>query len=127
LAEALLKQRLGAGKQIFSAGTGALVGRGADPLSIEVGKEHGLDLSTHRAQQLILPMLEFVEVVLTLDESHNQWVNQRYPTFRGKVHKLGKWNQNRDIPDPYRHPKAAFDYAYKLIDESVLEWQSKLR
>lgn len=126
IAEALLKARL-PGKDIWSAGTGAMVGNGADPSSIEVGAANGLDLSRHRAQQLTLPMLQQADLVLTLDGSHSAWINSRYPQFRGKVHKLGKWRKDEDVPDPYRHPLEAFEAAYVQMDAHVGDWLAKLK
>lgn len=126
IAEALLKSKL-PGKEIWSAGTGALVGNGADLYSVEVSASHGLDLSAHRAQQLTLPMLQHADLVLTLDGSHSGWINNRYPQFRGKVHKLGKWRQDEDVPDPYRQPMEAFEMAYAQMDAHVGDWLAKLK
>lgn len=126
IAEGLLKARLG-GKQIWSAGTMALIGNGADPYSVEVSAEHGVDIASHRAQQLTLPMLQHADLVLTLDGSHNAWINGRYPQFRGKVHKLGKWRKDEDVPDPYRQPREDFVSAYLLMEAQVGDWLSKLK
>lgn len=126
IAEALLKAKL-PGKDIWSAGTGAMVGDGADPNSVKVAAANGLDLSGHRAQQLTLPMLQHADLVLTLDGSHSGWINSRYPQFRGKVHKLGKWRKDEDVPDPYRFPLEAFEAAYAQMDAHVGDWLAKLK
>ncbi|ROH91953.1 low molecular weight phosphotyrosine protein phosphatase [Stagnimonas aquatica] len=126
IAEGLLKARL-SGKQVWSAGTMAMVGHGADPYSVEVSAEYGLDISAHRAQQLTLPMLQNADLVLTLDGSHSAWINGRYPQFRGKVHKLGKWRKDEDVPDPYRHPREDFVSAYQQMEAQVGDWLSKLK
>ena len=49
--EALLKQKL-PNHTIASAGVGALVGDPADAQASQVAQQHGVDLSTHVAQQL---------------------------------------------------------------------------
>lgn len=126
IAEAQLKAKLPT-KTVLSAGTMAMVGDGADPLSIEVSAAQGLDLSAHRAQQLTLPLLQAADLVLTLDGSHNDWIHRRYPQFRGKVHKLGKWQQDADVPDPYRHPKALFEQVYQQMDTQVNLWLPRLK
>lgn len=126
IAEGLLKARL-PGKQIWSAGTMAMIGHGADPYSVEVSAEHGLDIAAHRAQQLTLPMLQNADLVLTLDGSHSAWINGRYPQFRGKVHKLGKWRKDEDVPDPYRQPREDFVAAYRQMEAQVGDWLAKLK
>ena len=126
IAEGLLKLRL-PDKIIFSAGTMAMVGDGADQKSIEVSAAQGLDISAHRAQQLTQPMLQAADLVLTLDGSHNDWINRRYPQFRGKVHKLGKWQQDADVPDPYRQSTVVFEAVYQQMASQVGDWLARLK
>ena len=126
IAEGLLKAAL-PGKTVFSAGTMAMVGDGADPLSVEVSAAHALDIASHRAQQLTLPMLQAADLVLTLDASHSDWINRRYPQFRGKVHKLGKWQQDADVPDPYRRPKAMFESVYAQMASQAEDWVKRVK
>ncbi len=126
IAERLLQNML-PGKTVFSAGTMAMVGHGADPLSIAVSADHTLDISTHRAQQLTLPMLQAADLVLTLDGSHSDWINRRYPQFHGKVHKLGKWQQDADVPDPYQRPRALFEAVYQQMESQVQDWIKRVK
>ncbi|MFA5940777.1 MAG: low molecular weight protein-tyrosine-phosphatase [Sinimarinibacterium sp.] len=127
MAEALLRVRLGARVQrVASAGTGALVGYPADAMAVEVASEHGLDLSGHRAQQATLPLLSSMDLILTLDQSHNDWLNRQYPQLRGRVHKILKWRENVDVEDPYRRPRDAFVKAFDDIEGGVEDWLRKL-
>lgn len=126
IAEGLLKKHLPT-KQITSSGTYAVVGAPANPNSITVSANHGLDLNPHIAQQLIAPMLTASDLVLVLDQTHMDWILQRYPQCRGKVHKLGKWQKNADVADPYKHPLAAFLDCYTQIDAMVQDWLPRLK
>lgn len=127
MAEALLRARLGRRvRQVASAGTGALVGFPADPLAVEVAAEHGLDLSAHRARQVALPLLSSAELILTLDQSHSDWLNRHYPQLRGRVHKLLRWRGNADVQDPYQRPRAAFVQAFADIEAGVEDWLQRL-
>lgn len=127
IGEGLLRQRLqGRDIEVISAGTGALVGFPADPLAVEVAADHGLDISAHRAQQATLPLLSSMDLVLTLDQGHSDWINSRYPQLRGRVHKLLKWRENADVADPYRKPKEAFEQAWADIDTGIGDWLKKL-
>ncbi|QHS10025.1 low molecular weight protein-tyrosine-phosphatase [Sinimarinibacterium sp. NLF-5-8] len=127
LGEYLLRARLGARvEQVISAGTGALVGAPADELSLEVGADNGLDLSAHRAQQATAALLSGMDLILTLDQSHSDWLNHQFPQLRGRIHKFMKWRGNADIADPYRLPKAAFQKAFEEIAQGVDDWSRKI-
>jgi protein-tyrosine phosphatase len=125
LAEVLLKRELPE-KNIWSAGLGALVGNPADPLSVEVGVTHGLDLSGHRAQQVVTWMCQSAELILVMERGHKIQLEQQFPFVRGKVFRLGELGKF-EIADPYRHPKAAFETAYEAIELGVTQWASRIR
>lgn len=127
IAEALLRARAMHVMEVCSAGTHAVVGAPADPLAVQVAREHGLDLETHRGQQATLPLLTAMDLILTLNQSHSDWLNRSYPQLRGRVHKLLKWRQNADIADPYRKPEAAFERAFDEIEMGVEDWLPRLR
>ncbi|NKF22827.1 low molecular weight protein-tyrosine-phosphatase [Solimonas marina] len=127
IGEGLLKARLkDRNLEICSAGTGALIGHPADPLAVEVAADHGLDISMHRAQQATQPLLSSMDLILTLDNGHSDWINARYPQLRGRVHKIMKWNENADVADPYRQPKAAFEQAWTDIETGIDAWLQKI-
>jgi protein-tyrosine phosphatase len=125
MAEGLLKAELPE-LTVFSAGVGAVVGAPAEPHAIEVMAEHGHDIRAHRAQQLTQPMLQAVDLALVLDQTHADWIYRRYPQFRGKVHKLLKWQDDADVPDPYRAPRAVFESAYTMIETGIGLWLPRL-
>jgi len=113
--------------QFCSAGTAALVNHPADPLAQQVMLEHGHDISHHRAQQATQAMLTSMDLILTLDQSHSDWIQARFPQLQGRTHKLGRWRKNMNIADPYRRPKAAFDQAYWDISLCVEDWITRIR
>ena len=126
MGEALLKQAL-PGREVSSAGVGALVGFPADPLAVEVMARRGVDISEHRARQASLAVLSAAELVLTLDQGHSDWINKQYPQLRGRVHKMLRWRDNQDVADPFRRPVEAFEQALKDIEMGVDDWVRKLR
>ena len=125
IAEALLKQQF-PDKQIWSAGLGALVGKPADPLSVEVAAAHGLDLSSHRAQQVASWMCQSAELILVMEQDHKAQLEKQFPLVRGKAFRLGEPGQF-DIADPYRQPKDAFEAAYSAIALGVSQWATRIR
>ena len=128
IAEALLRDRLpGTDIQVFSAGTAAMLNCPADPLSQLVMQENGYDISTHRAQQATPLLLTSMDLILTLDQTHHDWILSRFSQLQGRTHKLGRWSKNADIGDPYKRPKEAFERAFSEISRGVDEWVKRIR
>lgn len=125
MAEALLASEFPQ-KTVWSAGLGALIGKPADPLAVEVALSHGLDLSAHRAQQVTGWMCQSAELILVMEQSHKEELEQQFPLVRGKVFRLGELGKF-DIADPYRQSKAAFESAYADIERGVAQWAPRIR
>ena len=128
-AEYLLKKQLeakGRNINIASAGISALVGKSAEKTATAMAAEIGVDLTPHKAQQLTAELVHQYDLVLVMEEGHIKAVEGIAPTARGKVHLLGRWHQNIEIPDPYRNGDAAFKHALSLIRLTVQDWVDKL-
>ena len=61
-----------------------------------------------------------------MERKHIEIIQSKFPEARGKVHLIGKWNDNQEIPDPYKRDKAAFELAALLIGSGLEAWQKKL-
>ena len=125
LAEVLLARELPQ-HRVWSAGLSAVVGRQADPTSLQIAQEQGLDLSAHRAQQVTRIMCQQADVILVMEQSHKALLEQQFPAVRGKVFRLGHIG-NFEIADPYRQPREAFDAAWAAIARGVAEWAPRIR
>ena len=128
MAEALLKHAL-RGQEEFtveSAGLGALVGHPASEHSVELMDEMGIDITGHRARQIHPDMVSDADLVLVMEAGHRRAIDDADPTARGKVHRLGEW-QDKDIDDPYRQPKEAFADALEDIKTGVASWAEKIK
>lgn len=119
VAEGLFKQALPE-KQVFSAGIDAPVGEPADPLSVQLMAERGIDISAHRARKLVSWMVYEADVIVTMDQYQKHFLEISYPGFKNKVCRLGEFG-NYDIPDPYQQGMTAFMHACNLIDKGVGE------
>ena len=111
--------------EISSAGVAALVGEGADPMSISLMADRGLDLSGHVARQLDESVLKCNDMVLTMEDAHTRWITEKWPHFTGRVFKWGHW-ENFDVPDPFRRGDDAFRESLRLIDRGLQQWADKL-
>ena len=127
MAEALLRDALRGQEEITveSAGLGALVGHPADEHAVELMSEQGVDITAHRARQLHPDMVAAADLILVMETGHKISIDTADATVRGKVHRLGEW-QDKDIDDPYRQPKAAFADALRDIEDGVADWVERL-
>lgn len=87
-----------AGIRVLSAGTSAASGMPATDEAVQVMKQLGLDLSTHRSRSLSAEMIRDADVVYCMTESHRQGVLSLVPDARHKVEML---DPAGDIADPY--------------------------
>ena len=122
LAEALLVREF-PGRTIWSAGLSAMVGEPAHAMSMALAAEQGLDLSAHRAQQVTSQMCQRADLILVMEQHQRAALERRYPLVRGKVFCLGA----KDIADPFRLPRPAFETAYADIARGVADWAVRIR
>ncbi|NDJ57158.1 low molecular weight protein-tyrosine-phosphatase Wzb [Enterobacteriaceae bacterium 4M9] len=124
-AERLLRQYQPA-LTVESAGLGALVGKGADARAAEVAHEHGLSLAGHCARQITASLCRRYDLILTMEKRHIHALCDIAPEMRGKVMLFGHWNDEREIPDPYRKSREAFEAVFTLLDHSARSWAHAL-
>lgn len=123
-AEYLLRDRLGPGHgaTVSSAGLSAMTGQPMDPAALELLFEHGVDGDGHVARQLDAKLLRQSDLILAMERSHVDAIRRMAPEASGKVFLLDKWLSSRDIPDPYRQRRPAYEQAYTLIEQGVNSW-----
>jgi protein-tyrosine phosphatase len=110
---------------IASAGVRALVGRGADDEALAVMAEQGIDLTPHHARQLSLNDIIAHELILVMEEWQRHDIEHHYPVARGKVHLLGKWQQ-QELADPYLRGREAFNTSLTQIEAAFDEWYRRV-
>ncbi|MDD1782459.1 low molecular weight phosphotyrosine protein phosphatase [Enterovibrio sp. ZSDZ35] len=127
--EYLLKNLL-PNKQVDSAGIASeiskLVGKPADSMATTVAAEHGIDLTPHGSRQLTEAMAAEYDLILVMEKGHIDAVCSIAPAARGKTMLFGQWVGQKEIPDPYRQSREAFDFAWSILEESAAAWAKKL-
>lgn len=108
--------------KVGSAGVHALVGEQPQPYSQEVSLEHGLDISDYMAEQITQEIVYEYELIIVLDSMVREILLKKYPFAAGKVSKLGRFDNEMDIVDPYKKPKQAFTNMYDNMDKCVKSW-----
>ncbi len=112
--------------QVSSAGIAALVDSPIEPTARLVLEEQGHAPRDHKAVQLTAQSVIDSDLILVMERCHMNVVLEIAPEARGKIFLLGKWQDNREISDPYRQGKPAFVHAYTLIEEAVHAWALRL-
>ena len=112
---------------VSSAGLSALKNKPIEATAGAVLVEHGHELPQHSATQLTAAAINEADLILVMEQHHIGGVLSLAPEARGKVFLLGKWQDNREINDPYRQGKPAFVHAYALIDAAVNAWAQRIK
>ncbi len=104
---------------LASAGTGNWhIGRGADPRSAETAQAHGLDLSTHRAQQITLHNMDAWDWFIAMDdENHLNLLAMGVPPSRLLMMRQFEHQQPHaaSVPDPYYGGEQGFEQVYHML------------
>ena len=122
LAEGIAKKQIaksGLHVNVDSAGTGDWhVGEAPCQHSIDIAREHDLDISMQRARQITKDDIDTYDLVIALDESNYNDLKRL-----GAQHliKLGDFGfDGEDVPDPYFFPGfEGFEKVYAMIDTAV--------
>ena len=125
IGEYILRREL-PNKKIDSAGTGALVGKNADPKAIKIAAEHGIYLKEHKVQQFTPSIGHQYDLILVMEKAHLEQIAHIAPELRGKTMLFGHWIGQKDIPDPYLKSEEAFSSVYTIIEKSAKCWIEKL-
>lgn len=128
MAEALLKHALqdNSDVSVSSAGLGALVDYPAAEHAEVLMAERGLDISGHKARQLTPDLIDASDLILVMESGHKRAIDGEDPTARGKVYRLCEW-QDKDIPDPFRQPREAFEESLLMIEQGVQDWVERIK
>ncbi|WP_313129329.1 low molecular weight protein-tyrosine-phosphatase Wzb [Pseudescherichia vulneris] len=111
---------------VESAGLGALVGKDADATATSVAQDNQLSLAGHSARQITGQMCREYDLILVMEKRHIAALCEIAPEMRGKVMLFGHWDGEREIPDPYRKSREAFEAVYTLLDRSARQWAQAL-
>jgi len=122
MASALLESKLKNHINVKSAGISALQGREADPIAIKLMQERAIDIKNHRAKILTKPDVDKADIIFAMEHHHVSFIKKQHPQSRGKVHLLGKWLNDTEIPDPYKKNEYIFNHSLHVPDMSINKW-----
>ena len=111
--------------QFSSMGTRALVGEPADALACEVCSEIGVDLSSHRAQQLDSSTLLSADLILCMSKKHRDIVAALSPVLAEKTTLFLTYPKvklfKKEVRDPFKKSQAFFRTIRTQIEHQLEE------
>lgn len=131
MAEALLRQALGPGIRVSSAGLDALVGQPAHRETKALLAKDGIHLSeitAHLGRQLTADLALNADLILVMDQAQKLACERLAPSARGRVFLLGHWLPpgHQEIPDPIRGGAEAHRLAHDRIQRAIQPWLARL-
>jgi len=111
--------------EVGSAGLQALEGRAPDPIACDLMSARGISIGEHRAQQISLDMCQRADLILVMDREQRRAIEERYLFAAGKVFRLCEFS-DRDVPDPYRAGRIAFEQSLALIEDGTQQWAQRI-
>ena len=119
----LVRQQGHQGFYAESAGLLALPGNSVTFLAHKVAAEHGIDLAEHRAKRLSRELVEWAELILVMEKSHEDELLAGFPEATGKTFLIRRFarfgSRNRGVADPYGLQYDAYRFCYLDIEDAV--------
>lgn len=124
VAAALLRDRLRqrglSDWTVSSAGTWAMVSRGASRYSIEVMQQNGVDITDHRSRMVDERYVRDADLVLTMETGHAEALRAEFHAYAHKVFMLTEMiDHSYDVPDPYGGPFEEYQRMYSNLSEVI--------
>ena len=125
LAEGILKSKVDSNK-IFvdSAGTGGWhLGKLPDVRSIEVARNHDIDITNQRCRKFIRSDFKNFDLIYVMDSSNYTDVISKASSDRERLKVRLILNevsahQNSEVPDPYYGGSNGFENVYQMLDSA---------
>lgn len=119
-AEAGLKENL----IVDSAGTEALFEAPPDDTTIAVCERHGINITSHRSQQVTDTMVRDATLVLCMGETHRRIIRGIFPQWETKILLLKEFGQpqlpsNQSVDDPTGRAKRKYEKCFKELESEI--------
>lgn len=105
---------------VASAGTWAIVPRGASRNSVEVMQRNGFDITAHRARMVDDRIIAGADLVLCMEVGHAEALRAEFPDEAHKVFLLSEMvDQTFSVSDPYGGPLSEYELMYEGIEDLI--------
>lgn len=110
-----------------SAGTLGLQNKVADPKSVKVCKEIGIDISSHRSQGLTNELIEWSTYILVMERRHARHLRHHFPESQNKILELGTFGGLAEVPDPIGGWIFKFRKCRRQIDKCLQNFLEQIK
>jgi tRNA threonylcarbamoyl adenosine modification protein (Sua5/YciO/YrdC/YwlC family) len=108
---------------VLSAGIMSQGGLPASFETLELLKRHDINASSHRSRPVTKELLDKSDLVLVMEDMHEQRILQSYPQVSTRMFLLKEFaktdSTNLNIPDPIGRDAAFYEYTFAVIKEAV--------
>jgi len=115
-------QKLDIHAECFSRGLLAMPGRKVPTMALKVGKDFGVDMSTHTSQTLLTPDINRAALIMVMEQDQRQHLSKMQPLSIGKVFLLSQPLGGKKVDDPMGKDEAYFHNVYAEITQMVDAW-----
>lgn len=109
--------------EVYSCGTSAYTGDNATYSAIEASKEYDVDISEHRATNILESDIKNMDLILCATENHKRYVLQMYPELKSNIYTIKEFanpeSEDKDIKDPWGYDMEIYRHCCKEIYECV--------
>ncbi len=119
--------------EVGSAGIFASENDRATYSAIQVMREKGIDLMTHKSRRLSSEHLAKADVVLGMTRNHKESVLLMEPRMEGKVFTLREYlrlNDEKDVQDPFAQGEEVYRKTAEELDElirlMIQKWEQEM-
>ena len=106
--------------RVESAGTWAMVTRGASRYSIDLMSRYGHDITAHRSRMVTAEHLRQADLVLTMEVGHAEALRSEFPTEAHKVFIITEMiGHTYSIDDPYGGPLVEYERMVTSLTEVI--------
>lgn len=120
MAEYIFKTMIQGDIEVCSAGIAAEDGSSPSKNTVEVCRNHGIDVSNHKSTHIKNSNIENMDLVLTLETSHRNTLRKRYPDL--DIFTIKEFNDVDyiyDIDDPFMCDINVYEATFNEIKESL--------
>ncbi|MCI9287340.1 MAG: low molecular weight protein arginine phosphatase [Clostridia bacterium] len=115
---------------VYSCGIFAENGDASTYNAIEVTKEYGVDLKSHKATNIRDSKIDEMDLILCATMSHKYSVIQMYPSLANKIYTLKEYvdeNKDLDIKDPWGYDIEIYRFCIAEIDRLLDKLIEKIK
>lgn len=119
-----LARKKGIEVEVKSAGIWAVHGEPATEETVAVLEELGINAKSHCSQPLDFELIDWADLILTMEDWHKRQILAKMPEASGKVFTLPEFvGEEGEVPDPYGTARSAYrqvrDQIQKLVEKAL--------